>query len=64
MIHEQQGDAVVDVCMIEMITREQVKLEGLSEIYLAQAWSKQVSFAQVAQGCVKVLWTFTRMESP
>lgn len=37
MIHEQQGDAVVDVCFIEIITREQVKLEGLSAIFLVQA---------------------------
>lgn len=27
-----QGDAVVNVCIIEMIIREQVKLEGLSAV--------------------------------
>lgn len=32
MIREQQGDAVVNVCIIEMIIIEQVKLEGLSEV--------------------------------
>lgn len=32
MIHQRQGDAVVYVCIIEMIIREQLKLEGLSEV--------------------------------
>lgn len=32
--------------------------------YMVQPWSRQVSFVQVPQDCVKLLWTSARLESP